>query len=856
MNNNQKGLLYEVQIRDFIISNINNIAYLWNDVPENILLKYNIIGSHNQHRINRKLNKENPIQDTGIDIIQIDNEDNCCLIQCKNGYKNGITMNDLAGFMCWMAHLDTLTGYVYYTNKLSHNIQSLPENSRIQYIKQSFNDSIDNINNINNSVVIEPYSYQLDAKNNFDIHFRNNNRGILSMPCGTGKTYTSYLISQNYKQIIIISPLKQFTQQNLEKYLEYGYSYNTKLIDSDGDRDIDSVKEFINNNNKFLLSSTFYSIDVIYQCLELFDNPLFIIDEFHNLTKTNMSNENDEFYKILNSNHRILFMSATPRIYEMEDTDIDLQYIYGDVVYNMTFSDAINNKYITDYRIWLPSISEDNTLLYDEIANEIDISCISETLKAKCIFLYSCILNNGSKKCIIYCKNINETKQMTNLIIKLNEFYCIDIEINSIISNTSKINRTKRLLQFSNSNKIQLLFSVRILDECIDIPKCDSIYITYPSQSKIRTIQRLSRCIRINKENPFKIGNIYIWCNEYDKIIQTLSGIKEYDTLFKDKININNTDFFNTCESVSLDNDKTTISNYVVGIKEYRLLNWNEKLHNVIEFITENDKLPMKNDNKMLYKWIGRQKKNYRDKTESMKITEIYDIWTEFYENNIELFVDYTKIWKNKLQELETYIIDNNALPTKIANVKLNTWIYTQKHNYKKRAQIMQNQDIYDIWTETIETYSNVFMNTYFITIWYNKFQELIEFVNEYNKLPTKNSSNKSLGIWIGTQRKNYKKHIDCMKYQEIYDKFTIFMTEHPNLFMTNAEKWSKQYIELTEYISTYNELPKPTTSKKLNSWMDSQKNRYKYKTDNMKIKESYDLWTELIQKYPELFIN
>ena len=33
-------------------------------------------------------------------------------------------------------------------------------------------------------------------------------------------------------------------------------------------------------------------------------------------------------------------------------------------------------------------------------------------------------------------------------------------------------------------------------------------------------------------KNKFKIGNIYICCNEYDDILETLSGIKEYDLFF------------------------------------------------------------------------------------------------------------------------------------------------------------------------------------------------------------------------------------------------------------------------------------------------------------------------------------
>ena len=127
MENQIKGYLYEIQIRDYIINCLKNPAYLWNDTPETILIQNNIIGSHNINRLKRKENKLNPLQDTGIDIIQLE-ENNCSLVQCKNGYTKGLKMEDLAGFNAWMSTLDTLKGYVYYTNKLSQNILSLPKN--------------------------------------------------------------------------------------------------------------------------------------------------------------------------------------------------------------------------------------------------------------------------------------------------------------------------------------------------------------------------------------------------------------------------------------------------------------------------------------------------------------------------------------------------------------------------------------------------------------------------------------------------------------------------------------------------------------------------------------------------------
>jgi predicted helicase len=201
--NKEKGDNYELQIKKYIINDDNIQAYLWYETPETILIDHGIIGSHNQHRLTRINNKENPLIDTRVDIIQLDN-DKCSLVQCKNGYKKEITMNDLAGFMCWTSLLDQLDAYIYYTTKLSTNIRELPVNKRINYIKQPYiiNEVVDK------NIKIIPYDYQLEAVKLFEDF----NRGILSMPCGTGKTLESYLISIDYHQIIIISPLKLFSR--------------------------------------------------------------------------------------------------------------------------------------------------------------------------------------------------------------------------------------------------------------------------------------------------------------------------------------------------------------------------------------------------------------------------------------------------------------------------------------------------------------------------------------------------------------------------------------------------------------------------------------------------------------------
>jgi superfamily II DNA or RNA helicase len=844
MNNQILGYNYEIQVRDYIISQ-NKMAYLWSHTPENILIEHNIIGSHNIARLKRKENKLNPLIDTGIDIIQIDNSE-CSLVQCKNGYKKGLKMEDLAGFNAWMSALDTLKGYVYYTDKLSQNILSLPKNKRIEYIKQPFKQNI-----IEENIVLtkyKPYDYQEIAVNKFIEHFSQNNRGILSMPCGTGKTLVAYLIGCNYKQIILLSPLKQFAQQNLEKFVSYGYKNKTLLVDSDGERDINEINKFINSNKSFLISSTFCSIDVIIQCN--FTNSLFIIDEFHNLSKNNITNKDDDFYKLLNSNHKILFMSATPRVYELENEDYNDE-IFGNIFYTMNFTEAIEKKYITDYKILLPSIHEDNITLN----NELSIYEIDEVVKAKCKFLYSCLLNNGARKCIIYCVDTNEIKIMIDAFSKLNDFYFLDFDISQITSSNSASSRNKILTNFTSNNNLQLLFSVRILDECIDIPSCDSIYITYPSKSKIRTIQRLSRCIRINKKNPFKIGYIFIWCDKYDEILETLSGIKEYDLFFKDKIIINKTNFFGDSNNELYIKDVEIIKKYIIDIKEFKQISWNEKLKMVEEYIITNNKKPSQTDNnvKQLGWWISNQIKNYTNNKEIMSNPNIRLEWKNFTEKYKQYFLNDDEAWNNKLEELENFIINKNKKPSVYIDEEktLANFMYSQESLYKLN-KIDESRK--NIWKN--------FSNKYKISVsnedkWYQNLLEVEQFIEKNKSKPKEKSKNKDeavLGKWISKNKENYKNNVQIMKESHIRKKFEEFVKKYNCYLLSKTEIWQQNLENVQKFIEENDRRPSSTATnedeKYIGIWLVSNLQNYKNSNKSMNDDNQKKLWIEFYDKY------
>ena len=921
MNNQEKGLLYEIQVKNIHIQELKKNAYLWNECPENILIDNGLIHCHNTLRLLRKDIKEGHLhnhKDIGIDIIRIEDNGKCSIVQCKNGYNNGLCVNDIAGIMFRCATRREINTFIYYTNCLSRNIRYILElspcvvkidcsrnidelfdvsndDNKIYFVKLPYENTsevteVTEVSEVSEVVEIVPYSYQIEAVDNFRKHYRTNNRGILSLPCGCGKTYTGYLISTHYKHIIILSPLREFASQNLNKFIEYGYEKNnTLLVDTDGNRDIDSIKSFIEGHESLIISCTYNSMDLISKCLDLFNDALFIIDEFHNLSKANISEKDNNIYKLLISNHRILFMSATPRIYDIEYNDIvndddndendyddddsdkdgiDIEEMFGDIVYQMTFYDAISNKYITDYKIWLPSVHENN----EELDTELSIYDIDNETKNRSKFLYSCIANNGSRKCIVYCKDTEDMKNMIESMTRLNGFYIMDIDMYSISCDDSAKKRKNVLEKFSNNNeKIQLLFNIRILNECIDIPACDSVYISYAPKNKITTIQRISRATRINKNNPYKVANIYIWCEEYEEILETLSSIKEYDIMFKDKVKVGAIDFYNNKDDKELqliENDKVLLSNYIIGIKEFRIISWEEKLTMVEEYIREYGRLPTThNKNKniaSLSNWISTQRQNYKKNKEIMKNKNIRKLWEDFVKQYKNLFMSNRELWIYNFKLLEEYINIHKELPSDYSKdpntQKIARWKMTQKNNFKNASHIMkEDENIKNMWEQFVKKHSELFRTNE--EKWFDYLKELEEYIQINKKLPSHTNKDKnisSLASWVTHQKKNYQNKEQIMSFEEIRKEWEGIINKYQEVFKTTEEIWKDNLNNLKEYINIHNKLPascsKDKNIKYLGLWVRNQEKNYDKMQYIMKNEINRMLWEEFMKDNIELF--
>jgi len=306
---------------------------------------------------------------------------------------------------------------------------------------------------------------------------------------------------------------------------------------------------------------------------------------------------------------------------------------------------------------------------------------------------------------------------------------------------------------------------------------------------------------------------------------------------------------------------------------------WYDNLNELKQFINLNSKLPSLKNNqgdiieKELIRWLYTQKCNYKNKNHIMKNKEIFNKWTEFI-NDPLYYTNYFKPndqkWYDNLSELKVFIKDNNKLPINLSKnideVTLYNWISSQKQNYKKKREIMNNEEIYNTWTEFI---NNPLYINYFKTNrerWYENFELLKSYILINNKKPSDSSKNKEqqqLGGWFSSQKKNYKKQMGIASDDEIYNTWTTFINDpkYINYFKTDHENWDDNYDELIKFIANNNSLPSKLhkDEKKLCTWVHIQTQNYKNKKCIMKNHTYiYNKWTEFINnpKYENYFKN
>lgn len=274
-----------------------------------------------------------------------------------------------------------------------------------------------------NSALVEgkkPHRHQLDAISKAYTHYitEGNDRGKLIMACGTGKTYTSLLITEqllNGKGLVLFmvpsiallgqslnawsadakKPIKAVcicSDSKASRKIQNKYDdMDDSVVDlavpaSTSPQSIASqLKKYRNHDGLVVVFSTYQSIDAVSAAQQeilsetdgeygVFD--FIICDEAHRTTGVKLSDKDESNFTKIHSDDNVqgrkrLYMTATPRLYgesakiKASEKDcilcsMDDKALYGEEFYRVNFSYAVQNGLLTDYKVLVLTVGEDD----------------------------------------------------------------------------------------------------------------------------------------------------------------------------------------------------------------------------------------------------------------------------------------------------------------------------------------------------------------------------------------------------------------------------------------------------------------------------------------------------------------
>lgn len=220
LNNKEKGNTFELLTKLYFqinpVYNFYDNVWLLEEVPEKTLEEIGL-----------------PRQDLGVDLIaQLGNQYHA--IQCKyhSDKHQAVTYKEVSTFLSAIGQCDKITmGYICSSaNVTSKNYERIKKKPISKILADTWENLPDDFfKNIKASLkrkplkleVFKPRDHQKDALNKAIEYFKNNDRGKLILPCGSGKSLTGFWITRelNSKNILIAVPSLSLIKQTLDVYL-------------------------------------------------------------------------------------------------------------------------------------------------------------------------------------------------------------------------------------------------------------------------------------------------------------------------------------------------------------------------------------------------------------------------------------------------------------------------------------------------------------------------------------------------------------------------------------------------------------------------------------------------------------
>jgi len=410
-------------------------------------------------------------------------------------------------------------------------------------------------------------------------------RGKLIMACGTGKTFTALKLAERWTNevaggasiVLFMVPSLALLQQSLDEWSrerdpELGFRAFAVGSDANiGRRKNDDLTSILmedlgapattdgatlakllgdvdeEHEGLTVVFSTYQSIEAVAEAQRLrgdtFD--LVICDEAHRTTGVTLAEESESHFVKVHDNAVIpasarVYMTATPRIFapevknaasqkSAELVSMDDEELFGPVLYRIGFDEAVRKGLLTDYKVVVLGISEDEIVetLQQELASEGRELVVTDV--AKLIGCWNALAKRNAgaiaegfgtdvapmRRAVAFAKDIKTSKGVASDFTALVEGHL------SNITNADKtddltveaehvdgtMNATQRgeLLDWLKATPeedqygrpvARVLTNARCLSEGVDVPSLDAVLFLSPRKSQVDVVQAVGRVMR------------------------------------------------------------------------------------------------------------------------------------------------------------------------------------------------------------------------------------------------------------------------------------------------------------------------------------------------------------------------
>lgn len=400
------------------------------------------------------------------------------------------------------------------------------------------------------------WDHQKEAINNWE---NNNYKGLFAMATGSGKTITAISAINNIRLkakgslILVVVPYRSLAMQwihGLEaaKFKTLGaYSdfkgWDKKLTDQfvNAELTMEAYKgPIIVTVEDTFKSKKFQHLLAKFEEIEDLDK-LIIVDECHHFNKKKQLKFLPEYF-----NYRI-GLSATPfNRFDKKKNELFLLEYFDKEVITYTLEQAIDDGFLTPYNYHIIPVylNEEETgnlkVINKNIAiavennDEESINKLSgkktrllASIEDKMTQLEKLIKTSKRHYALAYCgaaSDEDDDGEKRRIIEKVTRLFAdYNWRPNRITAEEKKMETRLKIIEDLEQKFIDVIVSIKVLDEGIDIPCCQTAYILSSSKDDKQFIQRRGRVLRRHDPSGKKLADVY------DFVI--LGGVDSTDTV-------------------------------------------------------------------------------------------------------------------------------------------------------------------------------------------------------------------------------------------------------------------------------------------------------------------------------------